>query len=161
MVSNSERAVRVDPRQAALGAIACLQQLSELFQRRRAQLAAEVGLTEHQWAVLEETTYEHFMPSMFARSRHSTAAAVSKTLRQLIDKGLVSVRIAAEDGRQRRYELTHRGKQVMEQLRRRREDAIQDVWLRLELADLRAFTEIGTELTELLEQYAQRANKEK
>ena len=65
------------------------------------QLAQSVGLTEHQWGVLEEISTEHFMPSMFARQRDSTPAAVSKTLRQLIDKGLIEVKLNKSDGRQR------------------------------------------------------------
>ena len=67
-------------------AIECLQQLTAAFGQRRQQLAADVGLTEGQWAVLEEIATEHFMPSMFARARESSAAAVSKTLRQLSEK---------------------------------------------------------------------------
>ena len=143
----------------ALAAIACLQQLSELFSARREQLAATVDLTEHQWAVLEQTTSEHFMPSMFARSRQSSAAAVSKTLRQLIDKGLVSVAIDEKDGRQRHYELTPKGRRVMEQLRHSREAAVRDVWMKFEPQRLRAFTEFASELSERLEQYSRRADQ--
>lgn len=142
----------------ALSAIARLQQLTELFQARREQLAGEVGLTEHQWAVLELTTNEHFMPSMFARSRQSSAAAVSKTLRQLIDKGLVSAAINARDGRQRRYELTVKGRRVMDQLRKSREVAVNDIWLKFDAKRLRAFTEFATELCEQLERYSRRAD---
>lgn len=150
---------RLDARAEALSAIACLQQLTELFQSRREQLASEVGLTEHQWAVLEQTTSEHFMPSMFARSRQSSAAAVSKTLRQLIEKGLVSVGIDAKDGRQRRYELTTKGRRIMEQLRQSREAAIRDVWLKFDEKRLHAFTDFATELCEQLERYSRRADK--
>ncbi len=67
-------------------AIGHLGRLSELFQKRRVQLAESVGLTEHQWGVLEEIALDHFMPSMFARQRESSAAAVSKTLRQLLSR---------------------------------------------------------------------------
>jgi DNA-binding MarR family transcriptional regulator len=148
-----------DPHAESLAAIACLQQLTELFQARREQLAGEVGLTEHQWAVLEQTTSEHFMPSMFARSRQSSAAAVSKTLRQLIDKGLVLAAIDEKDGRQRHYELTSKGRRVMEQLLQSREAAIRDVWMKFEPKRLRAFSEFASELCERLEQYSRRADQ--
>lgn len=148
-----------DPHAEALSAIACLRQLTELFSARREQLAAAVDLTEHQWAVLEQTTSEHFMPSMFARSRQSSAAAVSKTLRQLIDKGLVSAAIDEKDGRQRRYELTAKGRRVMDQLRQNREAAVRDIWMKFEPKRLRDFTEFATELSEKLESYSRRADK--
>ena len=51
----------------AHAAIECLGRLSELYQRRREQLAASVGLTDREWDVLEEIATEHFMPSLFAR----------------------------------------------------------------------------------------------
>lgn len=149
----------LDAHAAALAAIECLRQLTELFQARREQLAAAVDLTEHQWAVLEQTTSEHFMPSMFARSRQSSAAAVSKTLRQLIDKGLVSAAIDETDGRQRRYELTTKGRRIMEQLRQSREAAVRDIWMKFEPKRLRAFTEFATELSTELESYSRRADK--
>lgn len=137
-------------------AIAQLQRLTELFQRRRRQLAAGVGLTEHQWSVLEEISAEHFMPSMFARRRESSAAAVSKTIRQLIDKGLVKVSLNADDGRQRDYELSAKGRRVMERLRTSREEAIEQVWLALPQNRVRTFCEFTTELNEKL---AMLANK--
>lgn len=143
----------------ALRAIGCLQQLAELFAARREQLAATVELTEHQWAVLEQTTREHFMPSMFARSRQSSAAAVSKTLRQLIEKGLVRASIDVNDGRQRHYELTPKGRRVMEQLHQSRELAVRDIWMKFEPKRLRAFAEFATELSERLETFSRRADK--
>ena len=109
-------------------AIACLQRLSEAFQARRSQLAQEVGLSDHQWGMLEEISTEHFMPSMFARRQQSSAAAVSKTLRQLIDKGLIGTSVGKEDGRQRNYVLTTRGKDVMNRLRDNRQVAIDRIW---------------------------------
>jgi DNA-binding MarR family transcriptional regulator len=148
-----------DAHAEALRAIGCLRQLTELFTARREQLAAAVGLTEHQWAVLEQTTNEHFMPSMFARSRKSSAAAVSKTLRQLIDKGLVSAAIDANDGRQRHYQLTPKGRRVMDQLRQSREAAVRDVWMKFDPKRLSAFAEFATELSESLERYSRRADK--
>ena len=69
-------------------AIEGLQRLAELFERRRAQLARRVGLSDPQWRVLEEIAREDFMPSLFARRRDAHPAAVSRTLRQLLDRGL-------------------------------------------------------------------------
>ena len=89
-------------------AIACLGRLTEVFERRRQELAASVGLTEQQWSVLDEIEQEHFMPSLFARRRDSSAAAVSKILRQLQDKELVVVSLRSGDARQRHYELSPR-----------------------------------------------------
>jgi DNA-binding MarR family transcriptional regulator len=139
-------------------AIACLQRLTEVFQQRRVQLALSVGLSEQQWAVLEQVSSEHFMPSMFARSRESSAAAVSKILRQLVDKGLVTARVDAIDARQRRYELTAGGKKAMATLRRNREKAIESVWMPLPTKDLEHFAEFGTRLTESLEKYTKQGD---
>jgi DNA-binding MarR family transcriptional regulator len=141
-------------------AIACLQRLSEAFIERRRQLAESVGLTEQQWAVLEEISTEHFMPSMFARVRQSSAAAVSKTLRQLLDKELVSVSVSPDDGRQRRYGLTSKGTAVQRDLRRQRESAIRVVWLKMEPGRLKDFTSIGNELAERLGAYTQEPSQE-
>jgi DNA-binding MarR family transcriptional regulator len=135
-------------------AIACLQRLADAFQRRRAQLAGSAGLSEQQWEVLEEISSEHFMPSMFARSRSSTPAAVSKTIRQLVDKGLVSVSLSKSDGRQRDYVLTAKGKRTIAMLRHERELAIERIWLPLDRVRLRSFVAFGTVLTERLERYA-------
>ena len=137
-------------RESVHDAITQLQRLAELFQRRRAQLAAGVGLTEHQWSVLEEISTEHFMPSMFARQRESSAAAVSKTIRQLIDKGLVSVSLNPNDGRQRNYVLSAKGRDVMRRLRKSREAAIEQVWLKLPIGRVRAFSAFAAELNDKL-----------
>jgi DNA-binding MarR family transcriptional regulator len=136
-------------------AIACLQRLTDLFAERRQQLARSVGLTDQQWAALEEISSEHFMPSLFARQRESSAAAVSKILRQLLDKDLVSVRLGARDGRLRRYELTAKGRRYIEGLRREREAAIQTVWSGLDGAGLEAFTSFATGLAQRLAHYAE------
>lgn len=141
-------------------AIACLQHLSAVFTERRRQLADSVGLTEQQWAVLEEISTEHFMPSMFARVRQSSAAAVSKTLRQLLDKELVSVSVSPDDGRHRRYGLTSKGAALQGRLRRQRELAIQAVWLKLKPTRLKAFTSIGNELAQRLGAYARQPTQE-
>jgi DNA-binding MarR family transcriptional regulator len=111
-------------------------------------------LTDQQWGVLEEIATDHFMPSLFARRRESSAAAVSKILRQLADKGLVVAEIAARDGRQRRYSLTVEGRRVMARLRASREAAIQKIWLTLDGSGLRAFTQFGHTIIERLERYA-------
>jgi DNA-binding MarR family transcriptional regulator len=136
-------------------AIACLQRLTDLFAERRQQLARSVDLSDQQWAVLEEISSEHFMPSLFARQRESSAAAVSKILRQLLHKDLVSVRLGARDGRQRRYELTSKGRRCIEGLRREREAAIRAVWSGLDSVGLDAFTHFGTRLAQRLTHYAE------
>jgi len=135
-------------------AIACLQRLTSVFQQRRIQLAQSAGLSEQQWAVLEQVSTEHFMPSMFAKSRESSAAAVSKILRQLVNKGLVTARVDVHDARQRRYELTPRGKKTMAALRKNREKAIDAIWMPLPSQELDAFTRFSTRLTESMENYA-------
>jgi DNA-binding MarR family transcriptional regulator len=136
-------------------AIACLQRLTDLFAERRQQLARSVGLSEQQWAVLEEISSEHFMPSLFAKQRESSAAAVSKILRQLLGKEVVSVRLGARDGRQRRYELTAKGRRCIEGLRRERESAIRSVWSGFDSAGLDAFACFGTRLAQRLTHYAE------
>jgi DNA-binding MarR family transcriptional regulator len=138
-------------------AILCLGRLAELFTARRQRLASGVGLTEHQWGVLEESAKDDFMPSMFARKRESTKAAVSKTLRQLIEKGLIRGNVHPADARQRDYALTARGKRVLEQLRRSRELAIAEVWQKLEQRTVEAFAESGEKVAEALAAYHERA----
>lgn len=134
-------------------AIACLGRLTEAFARRRQQLAASVGLSEGQWGVLEEVATHHFMPSMFARHRASSAAAVSKTLRQLLDKGLLSVALSKADGRQRDYVLTAKGKRLLDGLRREREVAIEEIWTSLPPAEVGSFIAFGEKLSQRMERY--------
>jgi DNA-binding MarR family transcriptional regulator len=134
--------------------------MTEAFARRRQQLALSVGLSEGQWGVLEEIATQHFMPSMFARTRSSSAAAVSKTLRQLLDKGLVSVGMSKSDGRQRAYLLTAKGKRVLEILRKERELAIEEIWLSLDADQMRNFVSFGNQLCNRLERYGSK-EKEK
>ncbi|MDK2972397.1 MAG: Winged helix DNA-binding domain [Candidatus Sumerlaeota bacterium] len=136
-------------------AIANLQQLTELFQFRREQLAREAGLTVQQWRVLEQIAREHFMPSMFARERDSSRAAVSKILRQLQDKGLVSVAVSASNGRHRNYALTERGEEAMALLRASRQRAIDAVWGGFAPADIEAFRAFSARLIARLEEYAE------
>jgi DNA-binding MarR family transcriptional regulator len=151
---------KVTPLEDAHAAIECLGRLTEVYGERRQQLAQSVGLTDQQWGVLEEIATEHFMPSLFARRRESSAAAVSKILRQLVDKGLVVGAIGKDDARQRTFSLTARGRRVMDKLRESRKDAIREVWLALDQDDVRAFTSFATELIERLERYASTAESE-
>ena len=137
-------------------AIGQLQRLTELFGKRRVQLATGAGLSEQQWRVLEEIATEHFMPSMFARGRRSTAAAVSRIIRQLLDKQLVSVSVSRTDGRQRTYVLTPRGKRTLAALRAQRRRAIDAIWLDLDRPALEAFIHSSRELIVRLEAYAAR-----
>jgi len=135
-------------------AIGCLQRLADAFHVRREQLASTAGLTDHQWSVLEEIATEHFMPSMFAKRRRSSPAAVSKTLRQLVDRGLVEASVDGRDARQRRYGLTAHGQLVMGKLRSERQVAIDQVWADLSVKSLDAFITFGNEITKRLEGYA-------
>jgi len=141
-------------------AIACLGRLTDVYGQRRQDLAEQVGLTEQQWSVLDEIENEAFMPSLFARRRESSAAAVSKILRQLQDKELVVVSVRAHDGRQRHYELSPLGRQTMARLRALRQHAISEVWERFGPAQLKAFTRFGNELLERLEQYSRQRDQE-
>ena len=135
-------------------AIGSLGRLADLFQRRRAQLARGVGLTLQQWRVLEEVSTQHFLPSLFARERRCTAAAVSKTLRQLLGKRLIRAAISSNDGRQRRYELTAEGCRVVEQLRDDRRRAIRAIWSDLPGGELTRFARFAQELADRLERFA-------
>jgi DNA-binding MarR family transcriptional regulator len=138
-------------------AIAALQRLTELFRLRRAQLARGALLSEQQWQVLEEIASEQFMPSMFARGREQSPAAVSRVIRQLLDRKLITPALArGGDRRLRTYALTGLGKRTLETLRANRGSAIQAVWLGLDPADLTTFTKVSTELTARLERYAHR-----
>jgi len=142
------------PRRPLYQAIEALQRLAELFERRRQQLGRAAGLTEAQWRVLEEVGREGFMPSLFARSRAMHPAAVSRTLRQLQEEGLVEASIAAQDARQRRYELTARGRERLERLRRERARAIEAVWDGFGAEDLERFAAFSERLAERLERFA-------
>ena len=134
-------------------AIDGLRRLAEAFRRRREALAASVGLSDGQWGLLEEISREHFMPSMFARTRASSAAAVSKTLRQLADKGLIRSSLSKTDGRQRDYELTAKGERTMAELRGERERAIATLWMSQNRDSLKRFTAFAATLAGQLETY--------
>ncbi len=134
-------------------AIQALQRLTELVQLRRGQLAREAGLSQQQWRVLEEVAREDFMPSLFARRRACTPAAVSKTLRQLLEKKLIRASISASDGRQREFVLTPRGRRVMQRLRASRQAAIEATWKQLDPRQVARFAAFGEALSERLERY--------
>lgn len=141
---------------AVLDAIEHLGRLTALFQERREQLAREAGLTVGQWQLLEEISEEHFMPSLFARRNASSPAAVSKVLRQLLDKGLIEVSISARDGRQRDYELSGAGRERLARLRAGRERAVEAVWSDLDPNEVVAFARYSATLAERLAAYAER-----
>jgi DNA-binding MarR family transcriptional regulator len=144
----------MQPRPEIHQAIGALQRLCELFALRRQQLAADAGLTESQWRLLEEIADEAFMPSMFARRRDCTPAAISRGLRRLLERDWVTAEIAPGDARQRRYRLTAGGRRVLDRLRRGRERAIAAVWQDFDAAALRGFVAFAGELSDHLESYA-------
>ena len=146
-----------EPHRAALAA---LQRLSDAFARRRGQLARGAGLTETQWRVLEEISAEDFMPSLFARQKEQTPAAVSKVIRQLLDRKLVDVSISPGDARQRRYALTARGRQTMEVVRQDRQRALERIWSGLEPHALEAFSGFASVLAERMETH-ERAERQR
>lgn len=139
-----------------LDAIAALKRVAELFSERRLQLARESGITETQWQVLEEVDEESFMPSIFARRRSCTPAAVSRTLRQLLERDLVRASIGESDGRQRVYRLTPRGRRALEKLTARRQQAIESIWSPMRRTDLRSFTRLANDLANRLQDYAEK-----
>jgi DNA-binding MarR family transcriptional regulator len=140
--------------QAAHEAIARLTRLTDVFQQRREQLASHAGLTVSQWSVLEEIATEHFMPSMFAQSEATSRAAVSKVIRQLLDRGLIQVAISPVDGRQRDYTLTPSGKATLETLRAERQRAIEAIWLTLDPDAVMQFNKFTALLVERIERFA-------
>jgi len=143
------------PASSVAEAIESLQRLTEAFVLRREQLARSVGLTEAQWRVVEEISAEHFMPSMFARRRECSSAAISKILRQLLDRELIRVSIGKRDARQREYSLTVAGKRLVERLRKERVKAIDAVWGDLSRRELDRFAAFSGELAIRLESYAE------
>ncbi|HTO68733.1 MAG TPA: MarR family transcriptional regulator [Myxococcota bacterium] len=135
-------------------AVAALQRLADAFARRRAQLARGAGLSEAQWRVLEQIEAADFMPSLFARRRAQSAAAVSKLIRQLLDRGLVEVGIAEADARQRRYALTAAGRAAMAAVRRSRERALERIWASFAPEELARFAAFAGELAGRMEAHA-------
>lgn len=134
-------------------AIRSLQRLTDLFSERRRQLARAALLSEAQWRLLEEIAGEDFMPSMFARRQDCAPAAVSRTLRQLLERELVEVSISPQDARQRVYQLTAAGRRTLRDLNARRERAIAEVWERFSAGELAEFTRFASALGDGLEEY--------
>jgi YD repeat-containing protein len=135
-------------------AIEGLSRLADVFEQRRQQIAREVGLTDAQWRLLEEIGREDFMPSLFARRRRVSPAAVSRTLRQLQDAGLVRAAIAEADGRQRAYSLTAAGRRLSKRTTESRRRALDAVWGDLPEAEIAGFARFSAHLAERLERYA-------
>ena len=146
-----------DKSELALDAVEVLGRLAALFDERRRQLADGAGLTVVQWQALEQVQHEHFMPSMFAAQRSSSAAAVSKVLRQLSDKGLITARLSDKDGRQRDYTVTDEGQAVLDFVRVERQRAISEIWLKLTSDQLKQFISIGGHLAHRLDEWAEQA----
>jgi DNA-binding MarR family transcriptional regulator len=140
--------------EAVWEAIEALGRLTDVMDRRREQLGRAVGLSPQQWRVLQEIAREDFMPSLFARAQECTPAAISRVLRQLLERGLVEVSISGHDARRRDYTLTRQGEATLEALRRAREDALDAVWGELDPADLERFAAFGSRLADRLEAYA-------
>jgi DNA-binding MarR family transcriptional regulator len=149
-----EPATKADKTRVILDAIEQLALLVDVFERRREMLADEAGITVEQWRVLEEIGTRRFMPSMFARRRESSAAAVSRILRQLLDAGLVTVTVSRSDGRNREYRLTPAGARVLAELKHSREAAIQSVWMTLGASEVEAFTGFARKLVAAIEEYS-------
>lgn len=150
-------------RSRALDCVEMLGDLTALFEERRAQLAAGAGLSVQQWHALEEVSSEQFMPSLFAKRRASSAAAVSKILRQLTDKGLVEAHVSSTDARVRQYRLTAPGKKRLAEVRAQRQRALDEVWMRLSGEELEQFLSAGRAVTQRLGRWTegQRRQQEK
>ncbi len=144
----------VGRRHSIFRAIEAMTALAEIFERRREVLARDAGITIEQWRVLEEISTEHFIPSMFARSRESSAAAVSRILRQLLDGGLVSAAIGRADRRNRSYKLTPRGRRTLAELRASRHAAIEAIWTGFSRDELAAFSAFAARLADRIEGYS-------
>ena len=150
MASQSKAEAR---RERIAATITALQALVEIFEDRREALARSVGLSPTQWQVLEQVGRDDFMPSLFARRRDVSAAAVSRTLRQLLDLRLVDVQISPRDARQRLYRVTEKGRKALDEVHAERERAIDAVWETLTDADLSRFGKVAAALTERLQAY--------
>jgi DNA-binding MarR family transcriptional regulator len=79
---------------------------------------------------------------------------VSRTIRQLIDKKLISVGVSDADGRMRNYRLTERGRELMSRLRENRSSAIEAVWGDLDRTELETFRAFSERLSQRLERFA-------
>jgi DNA-binding MarR family transcriptional regulator len=85
---------------------------------------------------------------------------VSRIIRQLLRKRLITVSVSATDGRQRLYQLTARGRKTLDALRSLRRRAIDTIWMDLDPLALAAFTDFSGELITRLEAYASRHVRE-
>src|SRR5271156_2276401 len=121
-------------------AIEAMTALAEIFERRREVLARDAGITIEQWRVLEEISTEHFIPSMFARSRDSSAA------------------IGREDRRNRSYKLTAKGHRTLAELRASRQAAIEAIWTGFSRDELAAFSMFASKLSDRIERYSRGKN---
>jgi DNA-binding MarR family transcriptional regulator len=117
-------------------------------------------LSDAQLRVLEDIARDDFMPSLFARRRACTPAAVSRTLRQLQDAGLARSAIGETDGRLRAYSLTAEGRRTVERLRERRLAAVDVIWRDLPASELARFGKFSTELADRLDTYAERSARD-
>ena len=79
---------------------------------------------------------------------------------QLLERQLVRVSVAEEDGRQRVYRLTPAGRRTLASLRESRGRAVEAVWRDLPRADLRAFARFSGVLAERLERYIDEDRRE-
>lgn len=134
-------------------AIRSLQRLADLFRERRRDIAREVGISEAQWRLLEEIAGEDFMPSLFARQQDAAPAAVSRTLRQLLERDWIRVSISPEDARQRVYRLTPAGRRILGRLNQSRERAIAAIWKPFSRNELARFVRFAEALAAGLEAY--------
>jgi DNA-binding MarR family transcriptional regulator len=91
---------------------------------------------------------------MFAQSEATSRAAVSKVIRQLLDRGLIQVAISAVDGRQRDYALTADGQATLSKLRAEREKAIEGIWLPLDPDAVSHFSNFADELITRIQRHA-------
>lgn len=133
--------------------IEALQALVEVFEDRREALARTAGLSPAQWQVLEQVGRDDFMPSLFARRREVSAAAVSRTLRQLLDARLVDVQISPRDARQRLYRVTEKGRKALGEVHDERRRAVAAVWEALSDAELNRFEKLARTLSDRLRAY--------
>src|SRR5262245_57067756 len=133
-----------------------LQRLAELFAERRERLAREAGLSLGEWRLLEEIAGAGFLPSLFARRRAVSPAAVSRTLRALKQRGLIRAAIAEGDARPRAYRLTPDGRRALARLRESRARAIAAIWEPLPAGEIERFGRFAAELAARLEGYAGR-----
>lgn len=156
----AKQASAVDPGLALRTAVEGLSRVAEAFERRRQQLARDLGLSDAQLRALEDIARDDFMPSLFARRRACTAAAVSRTLRQLQEAGLATSAIGESDGRQRAYSLTAAGRRVVERLRARRLEALDAIWRDLPASELTRFGKFSAELADRLDAYAEQSRRE-